>query len=47
MQKLFNIIDEWIFGKEEHMCIHRIDGTCEICERVNVRIRYTHEKTRG
>lgn len=24
---------------KEHLCIHAIDGTCEICGRVNSRVR--------
>jgi hypothetical protein len=26
---------------KEHLCIHRRDGTCEICGVVNARIRYS------
>lgn len=38
---------EFIFGKEEHCCIHTIDGTCEICGNVNAIVRYSYELRTG
>ena len=28
---------------QEHLCIHTIDGTCEICGHIDKRIRASYE----